>query len=86
MLYICSRKSSKTGKAVNFKARKDMNGSVANTRVLVAGGAGFIGSHLCDRLVKEEYDVLCIDDFYTGHMEMLYNKNHPKYSNLNNPF
>lgn len=46
-----------------------MNGSVANARVLVAGGAGFIGSHLCDRLVKEGYDVLCIDNLYTGRME-----------------
>jgi len=36
---------------------------------LVAGGAGFIGSHLCDRLVKEGYDVLCIDNLYTGRME-----------------
>lgn len=38
-----------------------MNGHVENTRVLVAGGAGFIGSHLCDRLINEGYRVLCID-------------------------
>ena len=35
-------------------------------RVLVTGGAGFIGSHLCDRLVAEGHDVLCLDNFYTG--------------------
>ncbi len=35
-------------------------------RVLVTGGAGFIGSHLCDRLVDEGHDVLCLDNFYTG--------------------
>ena len=35
-------------------------------RVLVTGGAGFIGSHLCDRLVARGSDVLCIDNFYTG--------------------
>lgn len=35
-------------------------------KVLVTGGAGFIGSHLCDRLIKEEYEVLCLDNFYTG--------------------
>ncbi len=35
-------------------------------RVLVTGGAGFIGSHLCDRLLKEGHDVLCVDNFFTG--------------------
>jgi len=35
-------------------------------RVLVTGGAGFLGSHLCDRLVAEEADVLCLDNFFTG--------------------
>ena len=35
-------------------------------RVLVTGGAGFIGSHLCDRLMQNGEDVLCIDNFYTG--------------------
>ncbi len=35
-------------------------------RILVTGGAGFIGSHLCERLVYEGHDVLCLDNFYTG--------------------
>ena len=35
-------------------------------RVLVTGGAGFLGSHLCERLLIEGYDVLCVDNFYTG--------------------
>jgi UDP-glucuronate decarboxylase len=35
-------------------------------RVLVTGGAGFLGSHLCDRLVKDGADVLCVDNFFTG--------------------
>lgn len=35
-------------------------------RVLVTGGAGFLGSHLCERLVEQECDVLCVDNFYTG--------------------
>ena len=35
-------------------------------RVLVTGGAGFLGSHLCDRLIAKGCDVLCVDNFFTG--------------------
>lgn len=35
-------------------------------RVLVTGGAGFIGSHLCERLLEQGHDVLCVDNFFTG--------------------
>ncbi len=35
-------------------------------RVAVTGGAGFLGSHLCERLLEKDYDVLCVDNFYTG--------------------
>ena len=35
-------------------------------RCAVTGGAGFLGSHLCERLLKEQQDVLCIDNLYTG--------------------
>lgn len=41
----------------NYNSRK---------RVLVTGGAGFIGSHLCDRLLADGHDVLCVDNFFTG--------------------
>jgi UDP-glucuronate decarboxylase len=48
-------------------------------RVLVTGGAGFIGSHLIDRLMAQGHDVLCLDNFYTGHK-----RNVEKW--LNNPY
>lgn len=35
-------------------------------RILVTGGAGFIGSHICERLIKEGNEVVCLDNFYTG--------------------
>jgi UDP-glucuronate decarboxylase len=35
-------------------------------KILVTGGAGFLGSHLCKRLVNEKHDVICVDNFYTG--------------------
>ena len=35
-------------------------------RVLVTGGAGFLGSHLCERLLEKDYDVICVDNFFTG--------------------
>jgi UDP-glucuronate decarboxylase len=35
-------------------------------RLLITGGAGFIGSHLCEQLLARGYDVLCVDNFYTG--------------------
>ena len=35
-------------------------------RILVTGGAGFLGSHLCDRLIEQGNDVICIDNLFTG--------------------
>jgi UDP-glucuronate decarboxylase len=39
---------------------------MAKKRVLVTGGAGFLGSHLCERLVGDGHDVICVDNFFTG--------------------
>lgn len=53
---------------------------VANRkRVLVTGGAGFLGSHLCERLLNENCDVLCLDNFYSGTKDNVAHL-------LNNPF
>ena len=41
-------------------------------RILVTGGAGFIGSHLCERLVGEGNEVLCLDNFFTGRRENIF--------------
>ncbi|MDO9498629.1 UDP-glucuronic acid decarboxylase family protein [Falsiroseomonas sp.] len=38
-------------------------------RILVTGGAGFLGSHLCDRLVDQGHEVLCVDNYFTGRKE-----------------
>lgn len=41
-------------------------------RILVTGGAGFIGSHLCERLIAEGHDVICLDNFFTGRRENVF--------------
>lgn len=41
-------------------------------RILVTGGAGFIGSHLCERLVHEGHEVICLDNFFTGRRENIF--------------
>ena len=38
-------------------------------RILVTGGAGFLGSHLCRRLLQDNNDVLCVDNYFTGSKE-----------------
>ncbi len=43
-----------------------MRSTNGTKRILVTGGAGFLGSHLCERLVGDGHDVLCVDNFYTG--------------------
>lgn len=50
-------------------------------RVLVTGGAGFIGSHLCDRLIRERYVVICLDSLLTGSPANIQHlRNHPAFS------
>ncbi len=47
-------------------------------RILITGGAGFIGSHLCDRLLAEGHEVICLDNFFTGRRKNIeHNLSHP---------
>jgi UDP-glucuronate decarboxylase len=52
----------------------------SSEKILVTGGAGFLGSHLCDRLIREGRDVLCADNFYTGSKRNLQQlSGHPRF-------
>jgi UDP-glucuronate decarboxylase len=46
-----------------------MNAVQQKKRILITGGAGFLGSHLCERLLNDGHEVLCLDNFYTGTKE-----------------
>ncbi len=48
------------------EGQSPFTGEMNMNRILVTGGAGFLGSHLCDRLIKDGADVLCVDNFFTG--------------------
>jgi UDP-glucuronate decarboxylase len=52
-------------------------------RVMVTGGAGFLGSHLCDRLIEQGHDVLCVDNLYCGTKENIRHLlSHPRFEFL----
>ena len=52
----------------------------SSKRILVSGGAGFLGSHLCDRLIAQGHEVLCLDNFFTGSKDnVTHLLNHPKF-------
>ncbi len=49
-------------------------------KVLVTGGAGFLGSHLCDRLLEQGHDVLCVDNYFTGtKANIAHLRGHPRF-------
>lgn len=49
-------------------------------RILITGGTGFLGSHLCDRLLAEGHEIVCVDNFYTGMKSNIYHLiGHPRF-------
>lgn len=53
-------------------------------KILVAGGCGFLGSHLCEKLLNLNYEVICLDNFHTGFKKNINElKNNPKFSLIN---
>lgn len=60
-------------------------------RILVTGGAGFIGSHLCTRLIKDGHSVICLDNYFTGSRENVWHlTNNPRFElvrhDITNPY
>ncbi len=54
--------------------------TIARGRALVTGGAGFLGSHLCDRLLADGYEVLCVDNYYSSTKENIAHlKDNPRF-------
>ncbi len=57
-----------------------MTNKTTSKRILVTGGAGFLGSHLCDRLIDQGHDVLCVDNFFTGSkLNVAHLLDHPRF-------
>ena len=54
---------------VRFEGFDTPSSTIRAMRILVSGGAGFLGSHLCDSLIDKGHHVICVDDFYTGKKE-----------------
>ena len=53
-------------------------------KILITGGAGFLGSHLCERYLKENFEVIAMDNLITGNLENIENfQNHPNFSFIN---
>jgi UDP-glucuronate decarboxylase len=60
-----------------------LDGPLLAKRILITGGAGFLGSHLSDRLIEAGHEVLCVDNFYTGRRENIAHLlQHPRFELL----
>ena len=59
-----------------------MDAGLRRKRTIVTGGAGFLGSHLCDRLLAKDHEVICVDNFYTGSKQNIQHLLHEPYFEL----
>ncbi len=76
MLEIENSISDMTNSYLNLERRM----SLSTKRILVTGGAGFIGSHLCERLLSDGHDVLAVDNYFTGRRDNIAHlQAHPKF-------
>lgn len=62
----CTPKASIARNLWSEQMKDAVNGDYRQTRALVTGGAGFLGSHICERLLAQDIDVICADNLYTG--------------------
>jgi UDP-glucuronate decarboxylase len=57
----------------------DVKGEICMARILITGGAGFIGSHLVERLLNQDHEILCLDNYFTGSkVNLLHLRDHPR--------
>jgi len=57
----------------------NLKGEIGMTRILITGGAGFIGSHLVERLLSQDHEILCLDNYFTGSKANLHHlRDHPR--------
>jgi UDP-glucuronate decarboxylase len=59
--------------------RRNLKGEMRMARILITGGAGFIGSHLVERLLNQDHEILCLDNYFTGSKaNLLHLRDHPR--------
>jgi UDP-glucuronate decarboxylase len=62
-----------------MEPRGDLKGETHMARILITGGAGFIGSHLVEYLLSRDHDILCLDNYFTGSkVNLLHLRDHPR--------
>src|SRR3990172_13399717 len=66
MLLQCGAPRARPSRIHDPATDQSMRNYNLRKRILVTGGAGFLGSHLCERLLADGHDVLCVDNFFTG--------------------
>src|SRR3989344_5068459 len=79
-IYFLPKKLKK--KALPTKGLDSKMSNASMRHAVVTGGAGFLGSHLCDTLIRKDYRVTCVDNFITGNPENISHLKSEKYFSL----